>query len=838
AAADAAAMEFDVPAVGVAGAIRHTGRITISRSPMLDLRTVAAEGVTRIDLAAEAKRDAAAAAAADESPLGIRPYQAYQFVAVPFKLRLAATPVAGKVTAAVQTILRVAERERKLESRVLLTISDRPLYRVRIVVPAALAVDRVQAPGAFEWALTDDGGRKVLTIYPGAGLEREAAILIQGALGRDVAALALDLPRLEVLDVVRQEGDVVVQTDPAFEVRAEGLANIERVLLERVFGWLTPAQRGLAQVALHYARPDYAGRLSLVARKSDVSCLAVTNSRVTDRTIEDAILLAWSIKNAGIREVSFLVPAWMKDARISVPMLRQKTVTPTSAEPGAPLRVRLALQDEVMGDLKVLVENDRLLTDAAHEAPIPVVETGRADRRYVSLESAGRDEVIVVKSAGLEPLSRQQKEWEAVAGMLRGGQTTAFIVAAGAEKPALEFRTKERAAVETVKARIGLAQAVLVMDENGAYRAQQTYRVDNRTEQFLEIQLPEGAALWAVQVAGEAVKPTVLPDAARQGRVRVPLVRTAAGDLDYAVVLKYGGKLPPLESLRVSVDFPLIRTVNINVELSQVELHLPETLDWTYWRGSMRRVAEEGEFEAGVLSYQNRQAEGLVETLRFGNPFEKARAASNLKSLSLGIQQNQAGWSDYNANKDFRVQYDNAQVIVQKANQEIESQARQGEAELTGNNDRLRDAYGDQRNVRANNIVSSLGDNWTGGVTMPKSETAAKAEGQTRFNREWLAKNSLENQTVQTTTGVNAWTLALTKAGAGTLNQRLDLGAQMQAAQPNAPAFINQPAAPDVSQMEGKGKVRLQQQAGDQQIQQPAQGQQAFQGQIQQRGGQ
>jgi hypothetical protein len=824
AAASAVETEFDVPAVGVVGAIRHTGRLTIRRSPMLDLRTVAAEGVTRIDLAAEAARGGAAAA--DESPLGIRPYQAYQFAAAPFKVRLAAEPVAVKVTAGVQTILRVAERERKLESRVLLTIEGRPLYRVRIVVPADLVIDGVQAPGAFEWALTDDAGRKVLTLYPGSGLERQAPILILGTLGRDVAALALDLPRLEVLDVDRQEGDIVVQTDPAFEVRAEGLTNVERVLLERVFGWLTPAQRGLAQLALHYGRPDYAGRLSLVARKPDVSCLVVTNSRVTDRTIEDAILLAWSIRSAGIREVSFLLPAWMKDARISVPMLRQKTVMPASAEPGAPLRVRLALQDEVMGDLKVLVENDRLLTGASREAPIPVVETGRTDRRYVALESAGRDEVIVGNVVGLESLSRQQKEWAAVAGMLRGGQTTAFIVAASAEKPSLEFRTKERAAVETAQARIGLAQAVLVMDSNGAYRAQQTYHVDNRTEQFLEVQLPEGAALWAVRVAGEAVKPTVLPEATAHGRVRIPLVRTAAGDLDYEVILKYGGKRPVLEALRPSVDFPLVRTVNIKVELSQVELYVPETLEWTYWRGSMRRVTEEGDFEAGVLAYQNRLAEGLVETLRFGNPFEKARAASNLKGLSADIQQFAVSNSSFNySNKEFQAQSSNAQVIVQKAGQEIQSQARQGEVDLSGNNGRLRDEYSGQRNVRALNIVTGLDNNWSGATELSKAGSgAAPVDGDKRFNRAWLASNSLENPNVQAESRKE-----VAKDLKGELNQRLDIGVKMQPAQPNAPA-MNQPAAPDVGQI--KGKFRVQEQA------EPQQAPQGQASQMQQRGGQ
>ena len=50
-----------------------------------------------------------------------------------------------------------------------------------------------------------------------------------------------------------------------------------------------------------------------------------------------------------------------------------------------------------------------------------------------------------------------------------------------------------RAAVETVGAAIGLAETTLVFDANGAYRAEQVLRVDNSTEQFLEIRLPEGA---------------------------------------------------------------------------------------------------------------------------------------------------------------------------------------------------------------------------------------------------------------------------------------------------------------------------------------------------------
>jgi hypothetical protein len=742
--------EFDAPLIGVTGAVRHSGRLVIRRSPLLDLKTVSTSGVTRADLPPDhpplprAAGPAPAKGAADESPLGIRPYQAYQFVATPFSVRLAAAPIAAKVAAEVQTILKVSERERRIESRTVLTIENRPIHEVRFTVPAELRLDRVLAPGAFEWALTDvnEDGRKLLTVYLAGGVQGTCAIVIQGKLGPDRQTLETPVPRLAVLNVDRQQGDIVVQVDPAFDVQTDGLVNLERILKDRTYGWLQEGQRALAALALHYVRPDYAGRLILSPRKADVTCFTVTNSRVTDRAIQDAVLLDFTIKNAGIREVSFTLPAWMKDAKVSVPLLRQKTVTPVPDDPSR-VRVQVQLQDEVMDQLRVLVENDRLLSGRTFDVPIPVVETGRTDRRYVAVESAGRDEVVVETKDGLDPLSRQQKEWATVAGLLRGGMTQAFIVAAGAEKPRLAARTKEREAVETVKARIGLARTLLVMDTSGAYRAAQQYRIDNRTEQFLEIQMPEGAALWTATVAGEPVKPTLVNDPARPRHVRIPIVKTAAGDLDYSVVLKYGGKLAALEALRASIRFPIVRSVNINAELSQVELYLPETQAWFYFRTKMTPVTEEGDFVAGELAYQTKQADRLMQTLRADNPFAQARAKLNLKSVVQSMQTFQETAGQYEANKAIRGELGNANIVLKNAEKEMQVQVQPGEIALD-NNDRIREAFSGQRNTLARNVVKGLGFNWAEAPAQPPP--GAAPQGQVTFNDAWLATNRLENK--------------------------------------------------------------------------------------------
>jgi hypothetical protein len=900
--------EFAAPVVGVTGALRHSGVLVIRRSPLLDLRTVATSGVSPIDMpAASSNPLLGSSGPAIESPLGIRPYQAYRFAVAPFVVRLAAAPVTPKVAATVQTVLKVGLRERMLESRVLLTVEDRPLYRVRIAVPADLKIEHVQAPGAMEWALTDDAARpsqKILTIYLATGIQGACPIVIQGTLAGDAAhraaanqknaaaqrqavasAMATDgglpaaagsasapveavvapavasaaadaptpavppmaaadaegldvvlvtaLPRLEVLEVDRQEGDIAVQIEPAFEARTENLVNIERVLPDR-FTWLAANQRAVAALALHYARADYAGTVKLLRRKPDVTCITVTNARVTDRSIEAAVLIDWTITGAGIRRVEFVLPAWMKDARISVPLLRQKTLTlvgddlsPVTDPAKANLvRVTLELQDEVMGQLRVLVESDQLLTDGPHEAPIPTVIAidgiGRTDRRYVAVESAGRDEVVVDKKDGLDPLTPQQKEWTAVSGLFRGGVTQAFVVTPAAQKPRLQFRTDQRKSAEKVEARIGLAETSLVLDAAGAYRAEQVYWIDNRTEQFLEVQMPEGAALWTALVAGEPVKPVLLPSSTAPGRLRIPIVKTAAGDLDYAVVLKYAGKMPPLGSLKMTVRFPIIRTVNIQPEVGQLQVYVPDGYEWFDFRPEdygwydlrgRLPMASDVELERGRLAYENKKGEKLIQTLSSDNPYAQTRAAANYAIVAekqARLQKSLEVMAHDSESKAVQDEIANSNVQRERAAKALQGQEAASAVVQVDNNDLLRQQYTTQDNWRAGqSLQATIGNNFK---DVDQSQVTNVGNAQ-NFNNGWFEANGLANAQPkaadQQKVAQERLKFNVNTADQQTLNQ-LEAG-KPQAAQPQGQAAGQQMLQQFVNSGKGKEGAQAQQ---------------------------
>jgi hypothetical protein len=455
--------------------------------------------------------------------------------------------------------------------------------------------------------------------------------------------------------------------------------------------------------------------------------------------VEETILLDFTIQEAGVREVTFWLPESMRDARISAPLLRQKTIEPVKDGAETRVRVRLALQDEVMNNFRVLVENDRLLTSEKFSAPIPQVESGETDHRYVTLESAGRDEVIVDASEGIDPLIQEQAEWRMLSEMLGRGLTQAYLVRSAATEPKLDLRARDRAAVDTAGARIGLAKATLVIDPNGAYRGAQLYRVDNSLEQYLEIQLPEGARLWTAHVAGEPVKPAATTTA---GTARIPLVKTAAGDSDYAVVLKYGGQLGQLGVVD-RVEFPFIRTRNINVELSQVELYVPATHQWFNFGGTMRVVSSKGDLVAGELAYATNQIRQLGMAIRGEDEYARARALYNYKILqdqSESLRQS-AGW--YGTNDELEKQIETNALSVEGIQREIERGGDRSGVYIS-NRGRLNERFSEQSIERSTDVVQQAGENFDGQISPNFSQPLVQGAG---VNKDWLRKNKLEGDT-------------------------------------------------------------------------------------------
>jgi hypothetical protein len=745
-------VDLQVPTVNVAGAALHRGSLTVRRSPLLEVRISQLEGLTRDDVPADAVAALTAADGAQESPLGIRNYQAYRFNDVPFTLAAAVAPVPTKRRAELRSKVIIADLETRLDTRITILPEGAPVYRIDVAVPDNLSVDRVTAPGSFEWSVSRQDNRKVVGVYLAAGQEQPFTVAVFGKLTRDGPAQAIAIPRLDVLNVDEQEGDIVFLADPAFDVKPETLDQCQRTLLVQVRDWIDAQQLSSARLALHYSSPDYAGTVRPVPRQPKVECVTVTNVKVGDERIEETILLEYTITVAGIKQVSFLIPKRLERARIAAPAIRQQTMEPAAlppAEDGADgeqagdhshVRVTLDLQEEMMGQFSVRIEYDRLADGLRHTAPLPVVEDVENVQRFVTMQYAGFHDPVVARSPGIERLSRQQSPFRQLAEILGSDAVEGYSVAGNDRQTQFAYTTEIREVVETAGARIGLAETQLAVDSGGTFHARTVLKVHNTTEQYLEIRLPQNSRLWTAEVAGRPVKPTEVPGAQNSQDVRIPLRKTQKGDADYDVALTYGGSTRILGTAR-STPFPIARVQNINIERSQVRLYLPRDRQWFWFGGSMQRT-QEAEYQADYLGYLGEELDLVAQALRSKNPYHQARALGNLKGLKSAMESHKATYGEYAPNAELERNYAANTAKMQEIERLVQqAEVTQEESAIVDNRERLRQRWRSQKATRARNVIQDVE---AAPVTVQDRQAPAPTEQQ-RLNRKWLDFNQLEN---------------------------------------------------------------------------------------------
>lgn len=742
---------FEAPAVFVSGAALQQGEIMVRRSPRLELRTESATGLVRADSDNKLAATVQAADSEDPSILNLRPYQVYRFVtsgaADRFVLKLSAAETAVTTSAEVRTVLRIADRGVTLEANLKFKPQGQPLYRADVLLPAGFELDQL-LPADVNWSVTNDAanGRKKLSVQLLDGREHEFNLTLLGRFGKREKWEEVDAPVIGVLGVERQEGEIVVLSDPDTDVQVTNLKNAEAGQLQQSSSWLKAEQQPLARAVLKYRDPDYSATFKLTRRTPRVTVRTLSNVKVTRRAIEETLMLEYQIADAGIRELKFELPKSFQTARIGIPagLLQRKKIEPAENDS---ILVTLSLQDDVTESLNVIVEHDRLLTDQPQEVAIPRSLTGTTSQRLVVIENTGRDEVVEVKRAGLEPLSRQQQAWQDVIRLLGGGgdTITQAYVGVGDSTPSLTFKTQQNQQVLTAKARIEFARTLLLVDEAGGYRARVEFQVNNSTEQYLDIALPSGAQLWTAVVKGQPVKP-VEHEPAVNGKIRIPLIKSPAGSGDYAVEIKYGGNLGRLSTLK-QVDFPLIRTENINVEHSQVQLYLPEGYEWPYFGGTMSRVKSAADLEKGLQQYFQKKVAEAKLALQSNDLNTQIRAQANLSGL---MQQWQ--FNSYNlASNELREldlsrrNYAELQSAQTEANQQVLDLL--NETAASDNRGRLNEAWANQKVARSKNVVTQLGNNFDqpaeGKVGQPSGGEGKK---ELAYNPNFLKGNKLDTE--------------------------------------------------------------------------------------------
>ena len=171
-------------------------------------------------------------------------------------------------------------------------------------------------------------------------------------------------------------------------------------------------------------------------------------------------------------------------------------------------------------------------------------------------------------------------------------------------------------------------------------------------------------------------------------------------------------------SLGATADFPLVTTVKLTPEQSQVRLYLPRTHRWFDFGGKMRRVEEESELAAEEVAYNTKVAGKLLETMRRDSGFAKVRAAYNLGELQSRMAASQEPTARRPARRTARAGTRDQRRGARRGparsrNRSPASRTRPPNRTTVAGSVNL---YADQKTARARNQVKEAGSNF---MTVP-----------------------------------------------------------------------------------------------------------------------
>ena len=740
--------KFDAPYLSVEGAALQNGIYTIRKSPILELKSLEQRAASRVDADhADCKIDVNALSAS-ASPLGIDHFQCLRFLTTPFQIQLQASRFQQSVSGQTHTIFRFGQNKADFETQVQYKIGERPIHELSFDLPLGIQMTQVNAGRSETWTTELLEDRQRVHVYFVSGVTKELSLLVNGVLSEFTGQAEWALPAITLNDVVLQSGQIAIQVDPALSVACKNLRDCESVLVQQFDSWLNPNQRSVTRLALRCRGANYSASLRFTPISPRVTAESITNIRITPFAIEETILLDFDIQQAGIREVRFLLPKYLAQAKIGARLVREQLIQQAPAPNADWVQVCLILQDEVIGSYRVVIENDRQLVSGNQIIPVPIIETGENIQRFVTIQNSGRDELEINPSTDFDRLNSQLSQFTKLKSKLAGGEVAiAYMAKSAVANPSLTFATKQREIAETVAASIEFSKTTMVVDTAGAYRALQNFQVSNRSEQYLDIVLPNGAELLTVLVNGAAVKPVAWPNATDDRRLRIPLIKTPAGDLDYPVQLKYAGMLGDLSSFQ-TIDFPVIETLNIQVQLSQLHLRLPETYRWINFSGTMTPVNDQGDLEVGFLSYKARQIRQLAEQLkdesyRFGK-FSKSRAISNLQQLEqemdVYIAQNDSG---KNAALSSQIELNRRAIAETQIQVLDQSESMNLELKSDDNRQQINQWYSDQQSKVARNSVTKIEKNFAQSDSQ-NGEQGQLIDATGELDSKWLRENDLQ----------------------------------------------------------------------------------------------
>ena len=406
---------------------------------------------------------------------------------------------------------------------------------------------------------------------------------------------------------------------------------------------------------------DLGARISGLEPQVEAGWVQLVEAR--DGFAELRALVQLDVRRGAMESVRLHLPVGLPTAAITGPLVREvRRLEPADADddddaaPGTDI-YEVSLQRDVLDftRLEVSLElpyalagghgGDVQTTGRELELPLPEVEAAAVGGRYLLVSLATQDEVRMVAPEA-RPVPAADVPY------LPDGRDSERVLAFAPGPVAARLEISELSTTAGSEAVVTLAELTSAIRENGDIWTRATYRLLNRSRQFLPVELPPGAELISVRVDGVGVRAdrgTVDGTAV----VLVPLIQADPGQVAYPVEVTYRQSTGRRLGRRAQPVLDDPNLPGISVQRTVWSVWLPEDYRLTDRDGNMEPVTAElsrVERLSAVMGELDRLNTVLASSATYDTR-TREKAWQNAKMLQSTLEEETSGLIDSRASR-------------------------------------------------------------------------------------------------------------------------------------------------------------------------------------------
>ncbi|MCK5114815.1 MAG: hypothetical protein KAR11_08655, partial [Phycisphaerae bacterium] len=471
--------------------------------------------------------------------------------------------------------------------------------------------------------------------------------------------------------ILKQKGLLALQLNKSLNAQTLKSENLRPMAPNKLNRWLTGKQLRNIQFAYKRTKGDFTLNIKAAALPTKIHAETMGALTVEPTMCMYTYRLRYHISGSPVDHVKFSLPnAVARGVAVTSPSMRNVTQTPGKKR----TQWTIWLTDEITGTLDVAVNFTVPLEDKSQIIDIPDVQTDSPQglRTIFAVQNVSRAKLVMDPASGYTPLSVEQQRKLLPAAVAKN---LLCVYQSFGRDLALRLKFEPAPKSSKIQAVIDLMNITTVIDRDGNCRYQVKLSLQNRSEQFLRVKLPDKVSLWSAHVAGQAVKPVTKNRSSSE--VLIPLVKTSPGGLPYDVELYLAGKaVEKFGAVTTTIKPPAIEILGIDVVRTTWSLRLPGGYKYGDAKGNMSPIL--GTAEAMLITSDSKlvQLDRLKKDISSLSSSERARGFRNYQKLNFEIESSIKQTEEYIGNNDGDISEDKLKELNKRvADQRVALQA-------------------------------------------------------------------------------------------------------------------------------------------------------------------